>query len=158
MMEGVKAYVLSVTAGAILCGLVTSLSGKKGVQKGVIRLLTGAFLIVTVIAPLAKVKIQDLQDYLGDISMQSEAVAAEGENFANAQMADIITQRTEAYILDKAASMSVALQVEVTLSEENPPVPRAVTLTGALAPYQKSTLEDFISGNLGIAKEEITWK
>ena len=87
MMEGIKAYVLSVTAGAILCGLVTSLSGKKGVQKGVIRLLTGAFLIVTVIAPLAKVKIQDLQDYLGDISLQSEAVAAEGENFANAQVA-----------------------------------------------------------------------
>lgn len=107
---------------------------------------------------MAKVKIEDLQDYLGDISMQSEAVVAEGENFANAQMADIITQRTEAYILDKAASMSVALQVEVTLSEENPPVPRAVTLTGALSPYQKSTLEDFISGNLGIAKEEITWK
>ena len=50
------------------------------IQKGVIRLLTGAFLIVTVIAPLAKVKIQDLQDYLGDISLQSEAVVAEGEN------------------------------------------------------------------------------
>lgn len=156
-MDSLKQYIMTVTFAAILCGITTGILGKKGTTGAATKFLTGLFLVITVIAPVTKIKFQDIQQYTDGISQEAADLTKEGENFATETMARIITERAESYILDKAAAMSVDLQVEVTLSDAIPPMPWAVSLSGSVSPYEKRRLEQCICKDLGISEEEITW-
>lgn len=80
-----------------------------------------------------------------------------GESTAATALAESISQGTEAYILEKAKGMNVELAVEVELSDDEIPVPVAVSLTGQVAPYVKTVLSDTISQDLNIPKEKQIW-
>ena len=82
---------------------------------------------------------------------------AEGEQQTKTALARLIKQRTCAYILDKAQALNVALEVEVTLSDDDIPVPEAVRLKGKVSPYAKGRLQTIIAEDLGIEKERQTW-
>jgi membrane associated rhomboid family serine protease len=60
-MEGVREYLLSVTAGAMLCGILGSLIGEKGNMAGLYWLISGLFLCFLVIAPLADISVSEKQ-------------------------------------------------------------------------------------------------
>ena len=73
-------------------------------------------------------------------------------------MSAIIKDRTEAYILDKAASMGLSLRVEVILSEEEIPKPITVKLWGTVPPYTKTRLRNWMEDTLGIGEEDQLWQ
>lgn len=156
-MEAVKTYLLSVTAAAVICGIVKALLGDKGTLGAVGKLLTGIFLAMTVIRPLVSLELEDLSDFWEDISLDASAAVTEGENASAQALRERIKTETESYILDKAASFAVQLTVEVTLSDEDIPVPSAVRLTGNVSPYAKLQLQQTISEDLGIPEEAQTW-
>lgn len=156
-MESIEKYLLSVTAAAILCAVVTALLGKKGTVAAVGKLICSVFLALTVIRPWASVRLGDLDLYFSSMSMGASAAVESGEKAARDALRAGIKERTEAYILDKAAALSAALAVEVTLSEDDPPVPCAAKLTGAVSPYAKYQLQNYLSEELGIPKEAQTW-
>ena len=56
-MQGVSAYLLQVTAAAVICGIFKSLLGKKGGTAGLVRLLCAVFMTVTVLSPLTKLDV-----------------------------------------------------------------------------------------------------
>jgi stage III sporulation protein AF len=91
-------------------------------------------------------KYQDGQSWIEDAQMLSR----------NA-LADIIKDRTEAYILDKAAAMGAAITVVVSVSGDEPPVPLGVEISGPVSPYMKLRLEEMIQEDLNIAKENQVW-
>ena len=70
-------------------------------------------------------------------------------------MTEIIKQRTQAYILDKAQALNTVLEVEVTLSDDDIPVPLKVRLKGKISPYAKGRLQATIAEDLGIEKVAI---
>jgi hypothetical protein len=59
--------------------------------------------------------------------------------------------------VDKAKAMGLDILVEVHLDDDNS-IPCEVTLSGNLAPFEKSVLCDFIEDNLAITKEHQQWK
>ena len=69
--------------------------------------------------------------------------------------AAIITQQTQSYILDKADTLGVCLEVGVELNEEM--VPWRVTMTGEAPPYARQRLEGIIQDDLGIPAERQVW-
>ncbi len=156
-MNGIGEYLISVCCAAILCAIVTGILGKKGAVGGAVKLITGIVMILTLFSPLVDIQLDKLDSVLDGISLDGEALAAEGENSSRTAMAAIIKQQTEAYILDKAGDLGADVSVEVTLSEDSVPVPEAVHISGNLSPYAKKQLTDMLTQELGIAGEGQSW-
>lgn len=156
-MEGIKAYLISVTAASLIHGIINTLVGKKGTTSTVIKLLAGLFLALTVIRPVVHLSIPELSGYIGSINTDAQLAVSQGEIMASEELAVIIKAQVEAYILDKAASLGVDMEVEVILSDGMPPLPAGVVLKGAVSPYAKSQLSRFIEEELGIPKGAQQW-
>lgn len=156
-MDGVKAYLISITAASIVCGVVNALAGKKGAVSSVLKLLTGLFLALTVIRPAIRFSISTIDVYIADVNVQANAAVAEGKIMASEELAAIIKDETQAYILDKAAALGVDIEVDVILNEATPPLPEGVLLTGAISPYAKAQISELITDDLGIPKEAQQW-
>ncbi len=155
-MDGVQQYILSVTIIALLCGILSRLI-KYGSKKECMRLLSGLVLAITVLRPLARFRIDELnRDWFPDTKAGRTATEY-GEKIAQEAMAEIIKAESESYILDKASEMNIAITANVTVSDQQMPVPIAVELAGTVPPYLRLRLEDMIQDSLGIAKEDQRW-
>lgn len=156
-MDDIKQYLLSLICAAVICSVINVLIGKNSAHSAIIRLISGLYLALTLISPLVNIKLGDYADYFNSFSSEADKTVASGEAAAMNELRSIIKDQTEAYILDKAVSMDAVLNVEVTLNNENPPIPCGVTLTGSISPYSKEVLSRFIANDLGISKEEQVW-
>lgn len=156
-MEAFGRYIVSVTAAAILCGVLKSILPGKGAVNALLQLITGIFLSFVVIRPLTQVSLRNLPMLSADYLTDAEAASAEGVILAGEAMADIIKSQAEAYILDKAHLLQAEVTVSITLSDGIPPVPIYASLTGTVSPYVKTRLTEILSSDLGIAKENQIW-
>ena len=152
-----RGYLISIVAAALVCGIVQKLLGDKGNVGLMGKLLSGVFLVLTLITPLRTFRIQDPLSITQIYTQDAQRITADGVDQAREAMADGIKKRTEAYILDKAAGMDVVLSVEVILDESQIPVPESVRLTGAVSPYAKQRLITIMEEDLGIDKEHQVW-
>ncbi len=157
-MHSVKQYIFSILAAAIICAIVNDFMGQKGANGKLIKMITGLFMSVTMLSPLVQLEIGDPDSYFGWITADAEAAVVSGQNMARESLGQVIKERTEAYILDKAAFWELNLTVEVTLSEMDPPVPRSVVLRGSASPYAKKQMSQWIANELGIAEDQQLWK
>ena len=153
-MDALRQYVISVVAGAMICGIAMSLFSK-GALRQILKMLCGLILSLCVLRPMMKGEIWDsfrFEDFLSDEAAQT---AAMGEEYSDRAIREIIKSETEAYILDKAQSLGAKVSAEVSLSLDGVPV--AVRIGGSLSPYIKRELSDYISRDLGISKENQVW-
>lgn len=157
-MEEVRAYILSVTAAAILCAIVSTLAGKGGSLGSLMKLMTGVVLSMVIISPLAKISVGNLDRYLDDLNLSATSAVEAGTVATQEAISNRIKAGVEAYILDKAAQLSLDVTVEVTLTEDGTMVPAAVVLEGAVSPYAKSRMETILKDDLGIPVEAQTWR
>lgn len=157
MMEGLRSYLLSIFAAALICGIVNRLVVSKGTLGAVVKMITGVFLAFIVIRPIANISLNFVTDFATGYAQDASIAAAAGEDLTQKALAMGIKSRCEAYILDKAEALNAALTVDVTLTNGEIPVPCAVRLTGKVSPYAKSQLQSIIAGDLGIDKEHQTW-
>lgn len=156
-MDRIRGYILSVICAAIICSVINSMIGSKTTHGTIIRLLSGIFMSVALISPLVNIRLTDYTDNFSAIQANGTQLVSTGQNLAYEQLHSIIKSQTEAYILDKAASMDIVLDVEVKLNQNDPPIPCEVKITGAISPYSKESLSRYITNNLGIAKEDQVW-
>lgn len=155
-MEGLRQYAVSVVSAALICGIVSRLSSG-GASKEILRLLSGIFLAFAVLAPIARVDLGQLE--LPDLLDASDAasISQEGADAARKSMAALIQEHTEAYIVDKATALHASLSAQVTVSDDEIPIPVAVRLTGVVSPNVRRQMEDFIQEELGITRENQKW-
>lgn len=156
-MEALGDYVLRVVAAAMVCMLVKNLIPEKNALGGIAELLCGLFMMLTMLSPWKQIRLEEFPLSLTESFTDAEVFRKEGEKAASDALADIIKQRTETYILDKAGEWNATLRVEVTLSEDALPVPVGARLTGIVSPYVRSRLERTLEEELGIRKENQVW-
>ncbi len=156
-MDSIRQYILSVIAAALLCGIINSLVGSKKASGKIVKLLTGLFMVLTLVAPWTKFNLLNIADITQYISADAQAAVTSGEEAAQNYMGEIIKQQTESYILDKASSLGLDVEVHVGLNGDTPPTPASVTITGTVSPYSKSILSRFIKNDLAIPEENQTW-
>lgn len=154
-MESIKAYLLSVTAAALICGLLNGLTNNKGSIHKIIKLLCGIFLAASVIRPVVDMRIDDVYWFTENLTVSSELAVTHGEKIAADDMKRIIKEKTEAYILDKAKALGTEIAVDVTLQDC---IPERVTIVGNVSPFVKSSLSESITQDLNIPAEEQIWK
>lgn len=155
-MEDLRQYVISVVAAAFICGTIMGLL-PKGSARELVKMICGLFLAFTVLSPISRFdfsRLAEIDDLFTDEAAQA---AAMGENLNREALHAIIKAETEAYILDKAAQLNVELEVEVTVSTDDPPLPVAVSLSGSISPYARRRLEAILTDEIGIPKENQAW-
>lgn len=157
IMDGITEYILSITAAGVICAAVKHIIGEKNASSGLIRVVCGIFMAVTVLSPLVTIRLRDMEFIMDEFRMSGEAAVSYGTEMANEALHDIIKQETEAYVLNEVKRLGLDLSVSVSLSETQPPVPVAVTLTGDVSPYHKKTVSRFIEDNLGVGEEYQIW-
>jgi len=157
MMESIGKYIISIVCAAAVCASITSLVSKNKATSGIIRMISGIFLTIVVIAPVLKIKFDDIELYISAVNAEADAVASEGADAANTQAASIIKEELESYILEKAAAMDLTITVQITMTDDFPPLPYSAKLSGSVSPYNKQILSDYISDELGIPEERQIW-
>ena len=80
-----------------------------------------------------------------------------GEELAVNSARDSISEQLEAYILDKADSMGLSLDVEVILKQDGSFLPETMTIEGRATKQQAEELLEEITDALGITREDIVW-
>lgn len=154
-MNTLREYLFSVICAALVCGIAQQLF--RGGSGELLRVICGAFLAVTVLAPIKDISWEEYLDKWPDYPEQADIIAARGASEANESITEIIKQETQAYILDKAAQLNADISVEVTLSEEELPVPASVSIRGKLLPQSRQRLQSILEEELGISREDQIW-
>lgn len=155
-MEEIRSYILSVTAAAVLCAMVSTLAGKSGNLSALVKLMSGVVLACVVISPVAKISAIDLSRYLDGLNLDAMAAVEAGTDYTKTQTSGLITEALEAYILDKAEELSLDISVELTLDDETM-LPSAVRIAGDASPHARSVLEQTLGDDLEIPLEAVTW-
>lgn len=156
-MDSIRAYLLSVTAAAILCGCVRTIFQKKDFHGKITKLLTGLFILVTVIAPITGFQIKNWSDYIHDIELDSADAAQAGKEDTIYAVQTIIKEQCEEYIEDKAASYGVTVDAQIIFESSESTVPYEISILGEVSPYSKGILSEKITNDLGIPKEHQIW-
>ncbi len=156
-MGGLGEYLLGVCGAAVLCAVVTGLLGKNGSMNAGIKLMCGCFMLLTLLAPVVGIRLGSLDVVFADVSEEAEAIRESGENSARQELVSIISQQTQAYILDKAEDLGASITVQIQCSSDTIPVPESAQITGNVSPYAKKRLTDILREDLGIPGEALTW-
>lgn len=155
-MEAFASYVLRLVCGAMVCGLILSLTGASGPGGRMRTMLCGIFLAFLAISPLAELELDRLRYTDPGIAREARDLAEDGSAQAKAAMAVIIKEQSVTYILSKAAELSVELSAEVELDPESG-CPVSAQLKGSPTPYEKQVISDYIAQTLGIERSNIRW-
>lgn len=150
-------YTVSVCCAGIFFAVILSLLPEKGLTSTVTRHICGVVTAFVVISPLKQIRLGDYIGIYDSLLYDAQAASAVGEQQTEDALADIIKQRSEAYILDKAQAMGVNLDVEITLSRDDLPVPVSARIGGTVSPFIKLRLQRLLTEELGIAKENQLW-
>ena len=156
-MDGIREYLVQVTAAALVCGILNTIVGKKGSIAATVRVMTVILMTVTMASPIVRLRFSVVSDFWRDVRFDSAMYAQQGSDASREAVRTIIKERSEAYILDKAASLGADIRVELVLSDDALPVPVSVTLHGAVSPVGKRRLQEMIRDELGIPLEEQKW-
>ncbi len=156
-MDGIRQYILTVTAAAVLCAVVRTLFPEQSPGGKLIRLVCGIFLCFVVISPISTVNLAALPEVIDTWTVSGQEAAAAGEKLAEESTRRFIKEQTEAYILDKAGALGANITVTVTLGEGSLPAPGSVRISGPVSPYARRELEALLEQELGISKENQLW-
>ncbi len=155
IMDGIWEYLLSVTGAALICGVAGKLvSG--GAAAAVVKMVTGLLMLMAVVGPWTNIRFEG-NGFLEEYQLAADVSVSDGMKICNRALRERISQQVSAYILDKAKSLDATLTVEVELTDDELPVPCAVTLRGSISPYAKALLSDCIAQDLGVKKEAQIW-
>lgn len=152
-MQELRNYIFSIIVAALICGTVSGLT-QNFQGKQAIRLLAGVLLASTLLKPVLTIKNWKFPQW-DALSQNASDYVTEGKNAARSSWEDIIKEKTEAYILDKAAELGLTIQAEVRLDKQGIPV--GVQLCGKVTADLKSKLETYIDEQIGITKENQIW-
>ena len=158
MSEALRGYLLAVVAAAMLTALVLALVPDGPVRR-VCRLACGLVLILVTLSPLGTLDVTALSRALSRLSIEADAAQSGVEVRSRAIIAELIKQKTEAYILDKAAGLGLNLTADVTVDDTGAyPYPAAVAVTGSVDAASRRALSADIEQNLAIPEEKQEWR
>ena len=156
-MNSVGRYLLTVSAAAIICSSIRELFRENTKLKSIMYLITGIFMITVLLFPVLNWNPAAVSKYMSNLDWEQNRYTAEGQEKFISNRNSLIIKNAETYILNKASEMDADIDVKVTLSSDNPPVPQGVVIKGAVSPFTKQALEKEIVSQLGISKENQKW-
>ena len=155
-MNAISEYIISIVSVAIIISIATMIIKNNGTISVIIKLISGLILAITIIRPILNNSLH-ISQYFEDIQTDADIWVEEGLSDSRNKHQVIIKDNLEAYIYNKAADMGIRADFEISLSDEYPPTPVSVTVSGAVSPYNKNILMQFLEQEIGIPKENQRW-
>lgn len=158
MIEAFQNYLLRlVICGAFCAVLRSTLPG--GIAKQVISVTCGLLLILVAIAPLKELDLDKLAQSISrfEITMDAEKSGILVDN--QELISDIIKEKTETYIWDKAESAGMRPK-EITAEincDGAYPYPEKIRITGEYTTVQQQQISSWITAEFAVAKEHQEW-
>ena len=156
MMDGLKQYVISLIGAALICSVIKCFLGRNGTLSAIINVVCGIFLAITAFAPVIDIQIPDLASYIEPISNTASRISQDATASTKEEMAVIIKDEIRTYILKKATTHNMDVDVEVNLDDEKL-IPSDIVIKGRVSPYNKTVLNNYIQETLGIPEENLQW-
>ena len=156
-MESIRQYIFTLICMSLICMLLPEFFENGSGLKKQIQFVAGILMILTVLAPLVGNRITLPEFYIDGLSDEAQHAITTGQEDADDMFRKIIIERTQAYILDKSASMGADISVELTLTDAETPTPETVTLCGTVSPYVKKKLTRALISDLGISEDKLQW-
>lgn len=156
-MAALGRYLFSVTSASIIFSILKSLLDRKSGVAAVIQLTGGLFLALTVISPILDFDFNHFFGASPEYLDQANTISETGRTIVQEQLREIIKERSEAYILDKAMSYQTPVNVEVTLDHSENNIPAGVQLKGSVSPYVKGVMTIWLQKEMGIPEENQIW-
>ena len=155
-MESIRQYILSVISVAILCAMAQMLL-TNGLASSLVKLITGLMITVVALQPILEIDLTELNGYFLPVSTNGLYAAEAGAHASENAVSELIVQRLETYICNKAEEMGAEVTADVLLAEENPPVPETIMVIGNISPYVKARLSECMQKDLGVSKDNQIW-
>ena len=153
-MAGWKQYIFSIMVGVISCGIVSQIVADIK-SKAIIHLICGTVLAILILQPLSEISLEDLPVSLPVDTDSAKYWSGQGEEAAQEARAEYIKASCETYILDRARQLGGEIQVQVFLDENL--IPAFTEIEGTLSPSTQTQLQNILTEELGIPKENQTW-
>ena len=150
-------YILRVVSTGFLCAIVQLFFDKGSKAYSLVRLVCGMLLTLMVLSPIRNSSQWKWEMNVLEMFPDVSDVISEGEDAAKSAMGQIISQKTQTYILDKANALGADIDVEIVLSDETLPKPCKATIHGTTSPYVRKQLTQVICVDLGISEENQEW-
>lgn len=157
LMVSIRQYLITLISASMLCSIAITFVGNKGAHSTIIKLICGLFVTVCVLSPVIKIEIEDVSSYFATLNADAASISSQGQEHYLDSTAAVIKSQLESYVLEKAAAMNANISVEFVMSSENCLLPESVKLSGSIAPFTKQRIEQFITSDLGIPKENQMW-
>lgn len=150
-----KEYILAIVAVSLLTVLATAVL-QHGLMRKAATFVAGLLLLLTVVRPLLHLDQIQVEDFF---FAQTEGFSAqEAQTRYQAALAAHIRSTAEGYIRQRAEALGALVQVEVALSEDDPPVPWSVCVIGTLQAEQLGALKAYIQEAFAIPEDRQEWK
>lgn len=157
-MSGIKGYLLSVSVCAFLVSIMVTILPEGGIKK-VANLIGALLMILAVISPIAKIDVDRIAKSVTMFDIRTEEIRTGVELQNRTVLSEVIAERVEAYILDKAEEIGVNISAEITLDEERGyPYPVYVLIKGDVSKEDRVYLELLIERDVGIPPERQEWR
>lgn len=157
MTEAIRSYLLSVVAISLLSSILLTVTPKGSVRK-TLTFLCGLAMILVTLGPVAKMDFDRMAQSLAKAQIAAEE-AASGVTIDNQELvAELIKEKSETYILDKAEDLGFWPSVEVTVqTDAEYPYPYQVKISGRCTEAQRQQLTRDLEQNLAIPAERQEW-
>jgi len=156
-MEEIRNYLISVVAVCMIPVLAGVLIQKSALQK-IVRLLGGVLILLVAIRPLLSLDTDKITSYLEEFHTTYRFDTGRIKTSQDALLRQRVKQTAETFIENEAKEIGGTVQAEITLSEDEYPVPFAVRLTGTLTPEQVRTVSAYIENTLNIPPGRQEWR
>jgi len=159
-MASVQGYLQSVIVAAFLTAGLQLLFSFTGIKKQIVQLAGGLLVAVTLMGPLAKWDNTFLSRSFSKLSLQQWTAATEIQSVNREIAEDIITERTCAYVRNKAAELGftpASITVRTEFRDEYP-CPAAVWISGRYTQEQRMEITKWIEQTLGIPEKAQRWE
>lgn len=155
-MTGLIAYFTSVIA-TVLIGVVVTELIKEPRLHTIVQMILGVLVLLVLLRPIATVKPDALMNEIEGL-FREEMQISEYETLYQDKLREQVKSLTEEYIRKKGESLNASIRVQAELSSEGYPVPEKVLITGILTWEQRQSLEEYITQEFGIPRENQRWE
>lgn len=156
MTEGIREYLISVCAAAILTVLIPALISHNRIRR-IAEFAGGLMLLVAVMVPIVRLDLSEFRQILSSYLIDDASIGTISVP-DNEFLAERISEQCEEYILDKAEDFGMSVEVKVRVNDASPyPMPIGVSVIGRFSLWQRDQLSAVIKRDLGVPVEQQEW-
>jgi len=157
-MEALREWLMGVVVLSVLWAAADSLMPEGGVKK-VGKLAGTVAILCVVLEPLAALRDISLTDWTARYREMMDEIRLTLEEQTGRTQKSVIEEHCASYISDKAAQLGVVCRVEVDCAfhADGLWLPERVRLWGKFSDVQRSRMTELLTGQLGVAWEELTF-